>query len=47
MDHRVDRRIRYSIGIAALELNLMGEETKIILGVPLNSSSKNLFFDRK
>ena len=47
MDHRVDNRIMYTIGMAALELNLMGEETKIILGVPLNSSSKNLFFDRK
>ena len=47
MDHRVDNRIMYTIGMAALELKLMAEDTKIILGVPLNSSSKNLFFDRK
>jgi len=47
MDHRVDNRIMYTIGMAALELKLLGEDVKIILGVPLNAGSKNLFFDRK
>ena len=47
MDHRVDNRIMYTIGMAAIELKLLGEDVKIILGVPLNAGSKNLFFDRK
>lgn len=47
MDHRVDNRIMYTIGMAALELDLLAKDVKIILGVPLNAGSKNLFFDRK
>ena len=47
MDNRVDNRIMYTIGMAALELKLMGKNVKIILGVPMNAGSKNLFFDRK
>lgn len=46
-DMRVDNRVMYTIGMAAKELNLMGEEYKIIYGIPLSASSKNPFFDRK
>ncbi|MBW6497635.1 MAG: ferredoxin [Bacteroidales bacterium] len=46
-DHRVDSRVMYTIGLAARELNLLGEEYKIVYGIPLSATSKNPFFDRK
>ncbi|MFO7979130.1 MAG: DUF2148 domain-containing protein [Bacteroidales bacterium] len=47
MDHRVDNRIMYTIGMAALHLELFDKEVKIIWGVPLSAGSKNPFFDRR
>jgi len=46
MDSRVDNRIMYTVGMAAKELELLGSETKIIFGIPLSCTSKNIFFDR-
>jgi uncharacterized ferredoxin-like protein len=46
-DHRVDTRILFSAGRAALNLHLLGEEVKIAYGIPLSVSAKNPFFDRK
>jgi uncharacterized ferredoxin-like protein len=46
-DHRVDNRVMYSIGNAAKELELLGEEASIIFGIPLSASGKSPFFDRK
>jgi len=46
-DHRVDNRVMFSVGRAALNLKLMGEETKIIFGIPLSVKGKSPFFDRK
>ncbi len=46
-DHRVDSRIMYTIGMAALEMNILGDEYKIIYGIPLSATSKSPFFDRK
>lgn len=46
MDHRVDNRIMYTIGMAALEMEIMNKDIKIIFGIPLSASSKNPFFDR-
>jgi len=46
-DHRVDSRVMYTVGLAARELNMLGEEYKIIYGIPLSATSKNPFFDRK
>ncbi|HDS11587.1 MAG TPA: ferredoxin [Candidatus Wirthbacteria bacterium] len=45
-DARIDNRIMYSIGRAAAELKLLGEEPMVIMGIPLSISSKNPFFDR-
>jgi uncharacterized ferredoxin-like protein len=42
-----DNRIMYSIGMAVLELGWMKPEVKIILGIPLSGTGKNVFFDRK
>ncbi len=46
MDHRVDNRIMYTVGQALLEMQVFGEEVKIIYGIPLSVSGKNPFFDR-
>lgn len=46
-DCRVDNRIMYSAGKAALELNLLGDEVKIAYAIPLAAKGKNPFFDRK
>ncbi len=45
-DHRVDNRIMYTIGLAAVELELLGPDVKIAHGVPLSARGKNIFFDR-
>ncbi len=47
MDARVDNRIMFSVGMAAREMKLLGEDVKIIYGIPLSSGGKNPFFDRK
>lgn len=45
--HRVDNRIMFTIGRAALNLNLFDDsEVKIAYGIPLSGSSKSPFFDR-
>ena len=46
MDHRVDNRIMYTVGRALLEMEVLGEEVKIIYGMPLSVSGKNPFMDR-
>jgi len=46
-DNRIDNRVLYSAGKAVRELNMMSENTKIILGIGLSATSKNIFFDRK
>lgn len=46
-NNRIDNRVMYSIGFAAVNLNLLGEDVNIAFGIPLSISSKNIFFDRK
>jgi uncharacterized ferredoxin-like protein len=46
MDARIDNRIMYSIGMAVRELGILDEDVKIIYGIPLSCTSKNVFFDR-
>lgn len=45
-DHRVDSRVMFSVGRAAIELNLMPGCTSVY-GIPISSTSKNPFFDRQ
>jgi len=47
MDERVDNRIMHSVGIAAVDLNILGDGTKIAYAIPLYIGPKNVFFDRK
>ncbi|MDR1821979.1 MAG: DUF2148 domain-containing protein [Oscillospiraceae bacterium] len=45
-DLRIDNRIMFTIGKAAARLGLLGEY-KMIMGIPLSSRGKNVFFDRE
>ncbi len=47
MDDRTDNRIMYTIGQAAMELGFFETDVRIAYGIPLSSTSKNPFFDRK
>ncbi len=46
MDHRIDNRIMYTVGQAARDLGFFDPQIKIILGVPLSATSKNIYFNR-
>lgn len=46
-DHRIDNRIMFSIGKAALELNWFSGDIKAAFGIPLSATNKSPFFDRK
>lgn len=45
-DLRVDCRVMFSAGQAALKMNLL-PDCKCVMAIPLSASSKNPFFDRK
>lgn len=47
MEHRVDNRVMYTIGLAAVKLGLLGKDVEIAYGIPLAVRGKNPFFDRK
>ena len=46
MDFRVDNRILFSAGMAALKLKLFSDKIKICYGIGLSTTGKNVFFDR-
>jgi len=46
-DLRVDNRVMYSVGKAALNVGILGDDVKIAYGIPLSISGKNPFFDRR
>jgi len=45
--HHIDNRIMYTLGMAALEMDILSKGVKIIWGIPLSATSKNPYFDRK
>lgn len=45
-DNRVDNRVMYSAGRGAAELDMMPEKVRICYGIPLNATSKSIYFDR-
>ncbi len=47
IDHRIDNRVMYTIGQAVIDLGILGNDIKIVYGIPLSATSKNPFFDRK
>lgn len=44
--HHVDNRIMFTVGKAALNIDLFEEEVKIAYGIPLSVSGKSPFYDR-
>lgn len=46
-DARLDNRVLFSAGRAALELGLLGEGVRDVVGIPLAAAGKNPYFDRK
>ncbi|UCE91278.1 MAG: hypothetical protein JSV90_07665 [Methanobacteriota archaeon] len=44
MDHNVDNRVMYRIGVSARRIGMM--KSAIVHGIPLSASGKNIFFDR-
>jgi uncharacterized ferredoxin-like protein len=46
-DGRVDNRVFFSAGRAALNLKTLGPDVRIAYGIPLSVGGKNVFFDRK
>lgn len=45
-DMRVDNRILFSAGKAALELGILGEDVSLAYAIPLSVTGKSPFFDR-
>ena len=45
-DRRVDNRVLYPAGIAAMNLKLLGEKAGTIIAIPLTASERNIFFVR-
>jgi uncharacterized ferredoxin-like protein len=45
-NNRVDCRIFFSAGRAALNQNHLGEDVKVAFGIPISVGPKSLFFDR-
>ena len=42
----VDNRIMYRVGTAALKLNLL-PEAAVVMGIPVSTKGKNIYFDRR
>ena len=45
-DNRIDNRVMYSAGRAAVRLKLLGDGVEVCYGIPLWTGSKSIFFDR-
>ncbi len=45
-DNRVDNRIMYTAGKAAIKLGYLPDDADICYGIPLAADPKNIFFDR-
>lgn len=45
-DNRIDNRVFYSAGKAAIRMGCFPKEVKVCYGIPLSTSSKSIFFDR-
>ncbi|MCD6422546.1 MAG: ferredoxin [Elusimicrobia bacterium] len=46
-DFRLDNRIMFTAGYAALRGDFFSKKVKIAFGIPLSVTGKNIFFDRK
>lgn len=46
-DRRVDNRVMFSVGRAALSMGLLGEDVVEVLGIPIAAAGKSPYYDRK
>jgi len=42
----IDNRVMFSVGKAAMKIGIVDDDIKVLYGIPLSVSSKNIFFDR-
>lgn len=45
-DNRIDNRVLYSAGVAAVESGCFSKSVRVGYAIPLSTSSKSIFFDR-
>ena len=45
-DHRIDNRVLFSAGKAALRMGCFSDDVRACFGIPLSTTSKSVFFDR-
>lgn len=45
-DHRIDNRVFFSAGKAALNLGLMPDDVRVCYGIPLSTHGKSIYYDR-
>ena len=45
--HFIDNRIMFTVGLAAKNLDLFGEEVRMCYGIPISAKGKSIYFDRK
>ena len=45
-DHHIDNRVMYSAGKGAIKMGVFPKDIKVVYGIPLNVSSKSVYFDR-
>jgi len=45
--HHADNRIMFTIGKAAINLKLLGDDVTIAYGIPLSAKGKNIYFDKE
>lgn len=46
-NHRIDNRVMYSAGKAAVKMSLFPADVKVCYGIPLSTGSKSMYFDRE
>jgi uncharacterized ferredoxin-like protein len=46
-DNRIDNRIMWSAGAAAVRLQLFSDRVKVCYGIPLSTAGKSIYYDRK
>lgn len=46
-DGRIDNRVMFSVGKAAISLGMLGKEAAMVFGIPLSIGGKSPYFDRK
>lgn len=46
-DARIDSRVMFSVGRAAISLGIFAKDVKSVIGIPLSVTGKSPYFDRK